>query len=987
MTKIEILSGDFEILFEDEGAAFVAETGPGLRVVRRTSGATNTVYTTNQLYSAVAEASDDFIAMGFRNPMLPTTPNAYTMENKYFIPRSSTQYLKEGSISADYGFTSLPDTDGNGVVKVKYLVASGQTDFVTADIGKLVTAGDGDTGTLLDFDTDQDGTKVAWIRPVSSDDASGDKFSTFGSPNLTTDIATVTQVAAGVEGDHIFSAIQAIGSVPTATEVYVVQNRRKVQNWDTDGSTDPQIGNYTWWATDPDVSLGIISILMQVKDSGSFIADGDLEVFARRYTALYDNFRLRVQAGGFSALPLASAADINNTTGYRTITGQSGSNTFDVGNAIYVGTDFASADKKGVITAVSGTTADPVIEYYLIGNHGLNTDGTTGYINDFANSDAIKEYDFSTAADGDATCTANGGPSNNSGGPTDTTSGEGGTVTISLGGFAVDHNSNGNNEDYSIQIDAQSNVSIAKVYERIKYVTRRGSNEEELFGTTGQYGPAFDAVTDVATGTITINSHEYSDGDKVIYSDGGGTKIPELTDGGTYYIGNTATNTFEVYNSYAEALYDINPINVTDGVGAAHTLTRVVNIPGETYRGLDGQIEYDASTGTLTEGENIFTTTGGNTWTGRLIHQQATTTGEFNTNNDTYIMTTDSQTSIDSLVNDDVVEDAFGTDDVTVHGAGTTGINTFTSPKSSPFGTFTGTQIFGARGVAYINPASSDVQAYILTDDFGTLVNPPNTITFTVTNTSSLDRVLVARDTGVDGIIDKAQFGGMTATSQGASTITVNSSPGLDDEVPQTGYLRVVDTTPVLTKGSLTESTQEHRYEYSSRDIATDTFTLTSVTSDTGTVTTGPSTTQLIDTGQSFSTGLVPVEVGMYVRNTFAGKTTHVWEVTNVVNDETLDVVALYGDLDATQDWDVGDTYEINKVIIAYTTSDNIYDLIIDAEATTTSISNSFTQSTNFDVVVNVRQGKVILPFTVNQAVTSANVTVTVVRQPDNIAT
>jgi hypothetical protein len=769
----------------------------------------------------------------------------------------------------------------------------------------------------------------------------------------------------------------------------VAQNRQRVQRWDTDGSTDPDAGDYSWWATDPTVSLGIISILMQVKDSGSFIADGDLEVFARRYTALYDNFRLRVQGGGFSALPLASASDINNTTGYRTMILSGSTGTYEVGNGIYQdGASWDVADVKAVITAVSNPGATPTIEYYLVGNHGLASDGSGNYINDFVNA-AVTEYDFSTSADGDASATGVGTlPTANSGGPTDTTSGEGGTVTIALGGFAVDHNGNGTNEDYSIQVDCKGNVAIAKVYERVKYVTRRGANEEELFGTGNQYGPAFDGATDVddTTEVITINSHEYSDGDKVIYDDGGGTAITGLSNGGTYFIGNVTTNTFQVFSTYTDAIHNESAINLTDGVGAAHTLTRLVNIPGEFYRGLDGQVEYDASTGTLTEGENIFTTTGGNTWTGRLIHQQSTTTGEFNTNNDTYIMTTDQQTSIDSLVDNDVVEDVFGTDDVTVHGAGTTGINSFTSPKSSPFGTFTGTQIFGARGVNYTNFAGTDSQAYILTDDFGTLVNPPNTISFTVTNTLALDRILVARDTGVDGIIDKDQFGGMTAATASDTTITVNTSPGLDDEVPQAGYLRVVDTTPVLVKGSVTEAQQEHRYEYSSRDIGTDTFTLKQPDSSSGTITTA-STTQVIDTGQSFSTGTVPVEVGMYVRNTFAGKITHVWEVTNVVNDETLDVTALYGTLDGTQDWDVGDTYEINRVITDYDTSDDIYDLILDLEADGTSVSNTFTQSTNFDVVVNVRQGKVILPFTVNQAVTSADVTVTVVRQPDTIAT
>ena len=350
MSSISILGGDWEILFDDEknqngGTLAVA----GMRTIRHT-GASETVYTTNQLYSAVADAADEFVAMGFRNPMLPVTPNAYTMENQYFIPRSSTQYLKEGAITADWSLTGT--VAGDGVVKVGYVVGGG-SNFAATDIGSQITqAITGHTGTLLDFDVDQDGTLAAWIRP---DDPATDTFSGTGSLTAESTNGPATSIA-GVNGEHVFSAIQAIGSVPTATEVYLIQNRQKVASWDD---------TFQWWATDADASLGIISILIQVKDSGTLIADGDVEVFARRYTALYDNFRLNVAGGGFSALPLASAPDINNTTGYSnsgTLTAVTGTPT--VGNAVYVGATFATATAKGVVTAGDATNFD----YYLIGD-------------------------------------------------------------------------------------------------------------------------------------------------------------------------------------------------------------------------------------------------------------------------------------------------------------------------------------------------------------------------------------------------------------------------------------------------------------------------------------------------------------------------------------------------------------------------------------------------------------------------------------------
>ena len=853
MTVIAILNDDFEILFSDEKDAGNT-TGPGMRTVRRASGATSTVYTTNQLYSAVADASDDFIAMGFTNPMLPVTPNAYTMENQYFIPRSSTQYLKEGAITADWAFTVSPDAVGNGVVKVAY---SGGTNFVAADISKLVTqTGTGHTGTLLDFDRDQDGITVAWIRPTSS---STDTFSGTGALTSAGTGATTNSVA-GVNGEHIFSAIQAIGSVPTATEVYIYQNRSKLQGW---GQSD----TFQWWESDADLSLGIISILAQVKDSGTLVADGDVEVFARRYSALYDNFRLNVATGGFSALPLASAPDINNTTGYSnsgTLSAVTGTPT--VGNGVYVGGTFATATAKGVVTAGDGTNFD----YYLIGD-----------LTDLGSTTAVTGYDFATSAD-DGFDATTGTTTSTSGGPTDATATNGGTVTITLGHVDVDHTGAGGTEPYSMQIDCQGDVPIASVYERIKYVTRRGGDAADLFGAS-------------------------------------------------------------------------------------------TNVPGESYRGLDAIFEWDATggSGLNADGDDIDTITGGSTWTARLMANSAGTSP-------TYFTATDQQTSIDVIIDNDIVRDETVTDTQTVHAGGTVGIQTFTSPKSSPFGTFTGSQIFGARGVNFINFGPDDAQAYILTDDLGTLNNPPNTVTFTVTNTATLDKILVARDTGVSAIIDKDQFGGMdtpAGTYNGISDQEIRAAGSVDVEVAQAGYVRVVETT----------LQQEHHYVYSSRTSgANGVFTLKTAASFSGTATAGTSDTVLEDTGQAFVTD--GVEVGMLIQVLTGGGAGNFYEVTAVTDADTLAIVQIFG---TGGGFVSTDTYEINRLIQNYTTADDIYDLILDLEATGASVVNSFTKTlaANFGVVVNVRQGKTILPFTLNQTQGDGSTTVTVVRQPDNIAT
>ena len=856
MTVISILNGDFEILFEDEtvGGNAVA----GMKMVRRASGAAAIKYTTNALYSAVADAADDFQAMGFENPMLPVTLNAYTMENDYFIPRSSTEWLEEGAIEADWDLN---------IRSITYVATV--ADFATTDIGRQVVGGTTtDTGTLLDFEVLPDGTLLAWIRP---DDPATDLFDDPAETlTCTGDGGTgnTTSTAVSSTGTSLYSSIQAIGAVPTATEVYLIQERQKMTDY---------LGNFQWWETDPNVSLGIIDILIRVKRDSVEIADGDVEIFARRYTSLYDQFRLNVAAGGRSALPLASAPDINNTTGYRVFTGGTGVNTFDVGNGIYVGASWAAATVKAVLTAVSGTIANPVLEYYLVGD-----------LTDFVNTDAVKEYIFSTAVDGDATVVATA-PAVNLLGPTDPAAGEGGTVTVSLGHILFDHDGVGGTEPYSVTVDAQNDVTAAKVYERIKYITRRGADEADLFG-----------------------------------------------------------------------------------VG--------VNIPGETYRGLEIQAQYLAGSPLLgspaefTEGDDI---TGPGGYTSRLLSNNLT---------DTYVMMTDQQTSLDSITDGDTILDETP-NSIIVSGTP----ETIVSPKSSPFGTFTGSVIFGARGILYINPHTSDTQNYILTDDNGTQRTPPNTVSFIVNNTLPLDRVLVARDTGTAGIINKDQFGGLGgADAIGSLTVTVAGS--IDTEVAQAGFIRIVHTT----------LQEEHHYEYDAYvSGALGTFALRNVNEGTG-VTVGsavggspdPDFAFLIDGSATFATAPF-VEVGMLVRNTTATKLHHVWEVVSVDSDTQLTVRRLYGPLDITQDWDVLDTYTINTLIgdhaatpILYGAGDDIFDLYIDEEATTTSVSNTFVKilDTPYDVVVNVRQGKIILPFTQNPTVANAGGSVSVVRAPDTIA-
>lgn len=856
MTTLSILGGDWEILFDDEvvGGTAIA----GMRMIRRAAGASATVYSTLALYSDVAANADAFQAMGFRNPMLPTTPNEFTMENYYFIPRSSTEWLKEGTIKAAWGLNGAdPDSNGNGVIRKPYSIT---TNFVPGDIGLRITDGV-DHGTLLDYEQEPDGQWIAWIRPEDSTPVTGDIFdSTTGTLQVTTDGGTGTNSIslAGDWGQNQYTAFQAIGGVPTSTEVYIYQNRTKITDWE---------GNFQWWTTDPTVSLGIISVLLRTQVSGATpttgrIADGDVEVFARRYTSLYDNFRLNVAAGGFAALPLASSPDINNTTGYQTMTGSAGSGTFTAGEEANEAVSGASV----VITAVGGTVGAPILEYYIVGDVAI----------DLFSSGA----QTLTGADSGATCTT-AAPTANPGGPTETGAGNGATVTYALGHTTADHDGNGTVEAYSVTVDAQgpgaNGVPVATVYEVGKYRTRRGATATDLFGAG-------------------------------------------------------------------------------------------VNIPGESYRGGESIIFYDAPSAPLTEGDDVLHN--GGTWTARLMSENQTAVGEDVLQD--YIMVTDQQTSLDAVVDGNQIDDESG-DNVTVDTAGAGGaIQSFVSPKSSPLGTFTGSQLFGARGVLYTGQADADTQAYTLTDDVGELRTSPNTVTYQVGNTIAGDIVYAARDTGTPGVIDKDKYGGLAAPAAGYNQIgdyflRVATAISTDPEIPDDAWVRVIENTLL----------QEHHYKYSALDNTNEEFDLYQYTGGTAAATT--SDTLLVDSSGDFVNESVEAGLLIYV----AGRTS-TYEVVSVTNATTLVIKLLYG----AGGFVATDTYTLNALIQTYAATDDIHDLILDTEATGTSVSNTFikTTSSDFTTVCNVRNGKNILPFTINQNVGDNGASITTVRQPDTIA-
>ena len=84
----------------------------------------------------------------------------------------------------------------------------------------------------------------------------------------------------------------------------------------------------------------------------------------------------------------------------------------------------------------------------------------------------------------------------------------------------------------------------------------------------------FDGDNDVDSGShqITYISHGLTTGDKITYTDGGGTAITGLTDGGTYYVIRINDDTLKLATTSANAGSG-TAIAITDGVGTNHKIT------------------------------------------------------------------------------------------------------------------------------------------------------------------------------------------------------------------------------------------------------------------------------------------------------------------------------------------------------------------------------------------------------------------------------
>lgn len=104
---------------------------------------------------------------------------------------------------------------------------------------------------------------------------------------------------------------------------------------------------------------------------------------------------------------------------------------------------------------------------------------------------------------------------------------------------------------------------------------------------------------------------------------------------------------------------------------------------------------------------------------------------------------------------------------------------------AAPFGSFAGGKWFVAQGWWLTGVQASDSKNYQLISHDGTVETPPTSIIIEVTNVTTSDYVLVARDDGAGDILDTEYS--ITATA-GATSVNVS---GLKADTPASGVIRI----------------------------------------------------------------------------------------------------------------------------------------------------------------------------------------------------
>jgi hypothetical protein len=960
------------------------------------SGIPSIIYSMNEFYVFLQDYFDEPDRMDDLIPISAQTPTEYTLLNDWFIDDETIKSLFGGSLitsgwaySASAGITALRWANSPSIAPV------------SGDIGKLLTGqGGGATGLLLAVDVTR---QIAWVRNNNGSQFQ-DGESILGPAS---DPDFVTEATDGfASGDSGWANIFSLGTIEAETELYVMQEN------DFFYVTAPvQTKISAWWNVDVDFTdprgfggagPSQIDLLVKVAEVGSLIDSGNLSVYARQYSKLYDFFSITASStgAGRTPIPLSTGADLNNITAYIEVAYDNHSGSDIIVGDVLVDAAGEQTNRAGVLSVpAGGFPSAGSIGYYLIGknqtaladNDSLDQDGDTGNIDvDFDSGGAMAGAvsELTGAFTGQLTESNNAGADDMSLMPADTiTSGFNfgfatpfDEIVLNLGvsgtgGFVVvwEYSTGADGWTAVTVTDGTSSLTAAPGIYQITI------DEDDLptdwaVDTIDGQGPLYWLRVRYVSDTVTINplgTQSWITGAK------GPKLFPDIT---TLFGQALRDIDGDGNNEEYSCILDVNNNSLAEAYERAKYTTRrgetreldsfggggQTGLVGEFYTAIgDILVNWDTEGGAaIVDGEPVQIE--------GAVENTAVVTSQHDQGSDGFLILRKVK---GSFTNSAIIE-SVGTPANQVVQVGAA--ETVVPVKASPLGTFAGGTFFGARGVVLDNVTNAESNNYQVVTSDGDTVSPPATVTVLVSNLLAEDRVAVFRLTGVGGTIKKDQYSSHTSNNTlGGTTFEVDDGPitaespagGADDLA---GTIRVVDDADSI----------EQRYRYES--FTASTFTLNGAAVNVGTATETDTTgVTLTDASGGFQS-TDDVQIGDEIRNSDDETFTRVKSITSDT------VIVCDPPLAPGNGWLSGDNYTINHLTRLYTTSDTCYVSFLDKVVPTgdDEASALIVYTVDIPVIARVRRSIAtkILPFAQETTISSSGMSVAAIRNDDTIA-
>lgn len=921
---------------------------PATKVIRHTSG--TTVYSAVAFYSWLMNTFDEPGYLTYQTPISFNTPTSFTMQNGWYLDNGDSsnilQYLTGGGIDTT-GYATIADP-------VYMLDLDTETAaFVSGDKDKNLLDDGVAVGPILGFYANYPTASTArvWVRDTRATPATIADNSV-----ITVSSGTGSYLASGTSasGDEIYHNLFTIASFPGTPDpqLYIYQNH-------------PQTGDRTRiaeWSAFTNWDRGSIDVLIPVKIAGSAVSVvgsntiAEVTTFVRQTGDTYTFVLSTLSQSGRTPIATETSADtVNITEGEHYL--------------LYDGSDTGSFTAGDVISDVDLSAGVPPTWYAEVVSVTEFTNTTSGVLELRGLRGTITDNDniyVSNVIEG----VANGTP----GGTYFTASAI--SVQLTVGLVVTGGTSGAKRILRGVNNVASDYHYVAQVNESIT-----GSSKDVYYKdfTTGE------TITDTGTGSVT---HQASSSTSIIsdftdvtvahmngtISTGSGTgtwergELVTWTGGTAIFIDAdslTAPTTVMLGNVTAETNLNVATTVLTGASsGATLQIVGTVGLTDDNTQQFNFSLQsFSANYSVFIEGGTVYNA--GRSLTDIYAYLQYYVR-DGQSISDRVIYTSDGSSITQVAAEEYIKADS-----------------TYAATKQAPFGTLAGGVFFGAQGVWVQGMQSSDNNNVKLTDASGTLREPFTSITLTISNTRSGDRIAVYLENASTTLPDKDQYASH-ASSNVLSGTTVNCIDGVTfpNDTPTgtggTGTVIMVDVS----------ASEEHRYRYSSFNNTSGTgndgqIVLTDLSANDGTSTGGDLDT-LANTGETFVTN--GVKIGDIVRQTTDGGWGYVTAVAETSLEMTLN--------SAGNAWGPTKAYEINQLVVLYTGSDTFFVPYLDTRETTGTEgapgteTQTLTYVSDREVVIevrNVENATRIVPFKTTGTINSNGLTQSVIRTTDTV--